>query len=85
MQHDERKSKEGYLMDMVEGSRADAAILTAAKFCEPGLDEQVAWSKHLDQINVPYLILEFEEKMTSFEQMGMQLETFAESLLFAVA
>ncbi|MBX3613036.1 MAG: 2-hydroxyacyl-CoA dehydratase, partial [Burkholderiaceae bacterium] len=85
VQHDERKTKEGYLMEMLRSSRADAAIVTAAKFCEPGLDEQVAWSKHLDQVGVQYLVLEFEEKMTSFEQMAMQLETFAESLLFATA
>jgi benzoyl-CoA reductase subunit C len=85
VQHDERKTKEGYLMEMIAGSRAEAAIVTAAKFCEPGLDEQVAWSKHLDQVGVQYLVLEFEEKMTSFEQMAMQLETFAESLLFATA
>jgi benzoyl-CoA reductase subunit C len=85
VQHDERKTKEGYLMEMMRSSNADAAILTAAKFCEPGLDEQLAWSKHLDQIGIPYLVLEFEEKMTSFEQMAMQVETFAESLLFALA
>ena len=85
VQHDERKSKEAYLMEMIASSKADAAIVTAAKFCEPGLDEQVAWSKHLDTVGVPYLVLEFEEKMTSFEQMAMQLETFAESLLFATA
>lgn len=85
VQHDERKTKEGYLMAMIEGSKADAAIVTAAKFCEPGLDEQVAWSKHLDEVGVQYLVLEFEEKMTSFEQMAMQLETFAESLLFSLA
>jgi benzoyl-CoA reductase subunit C len=85
VQHDERKTKEGYLMEMLRSSRADAAIVTAAKFCEPGLDEQVAWSKHLDHVGVQYLVLEFEEKMTSFEQMAMQLETFAESLLFATA
>ena len=85
VQHDERKTKEGYLMEMIRASKADAAILTAAKFCEPGLDEQVAWSKHLDQTRIQYLVLEFEEKMTSFEQMAMQLETFAESLLFALA
>ncbi len=85
VQHDERKTKEGYLMDMITGSKAEAAIVTAAKFCEPGLDEQVAWSKHLDEVGVTYLVLEFEEKMTSFEQMAMQLETFAESLLFATA
>jgi benzoyl-CoA reductase subunit C len=85
VQHDERKTKEGYLTEMIRGSRADAAILTAAKFCEPGLDEQIAWAKHLDHVDVPHLVLEFEEKMTSFEQMAMQLETFAESLLFALA
>lgn len=85
VQHDERKTKEGYLMEMIKTSRADAAIVTAAKFCEPGLDEQVAWSKHLDEVNVQYLVLEFEEKMTAFEQMSMQLETFAESLLFSIA
>jgi benzoyl-CoA reductase subunit C len=72
-------------MEMLRTSGADAAIVTAAKFCEPGLDEQVAWSKHLDHEGVQYLILEFEEKMTSFEQMAMQLETFAESLLFSIA
>ncbi|MFZ5510577.1 MAG: 2-hydroxyacyl-CoA dehydratase [Pseudomonadota bacterium] len=85
VQHDEHKTKEGYLMDMIRRSRADGAILTAAKFCEPGLDEQLAWSKHLDGERFPYLVLEFEEKMTSFEQMAMQVETFAESLLFALA
>ncbi len=85
VQHDERKTKEEYLMAMLRAARADAAILTAAKFCEPGLDEQVAWSKHLDAAGIQYLVLEFEEKMTSFEQMAMQLETFAESLLFSIA
>lgn len=83
VQHDARKPKEEYLMDMLHGARADAAILTAAKFCEPGLDEQIAWSKHLDAMGIPHLVLEYEEKMTSFEQMAMQVETFAESLLFA--
>ncbi len=85
VQHDAKKSKEDYLMQMLRDAKGDAAILTAAKFCEPGLDDQLAWSKHLDEANVPYLVLEFEEKMTSFEQMAMQVETFAESLLFATA
>lgn len=85
VQHDERKPKEVYLMDMLRTSKADAVILAAAKFCEPGLDDQLFWAKDLDEANIQYLVLEFEEKMTSFEQMSMQLETFAESLLFALA
>ncbi len=69
-------------MTMLREARAEAAIISAAKFCEPGLDDQLALSRWLDQEKVPYLVLEFEEKMTSFEQMAMQVETFAESLLF---
>ena len=82
VQYDARKPKEEMLMEMLHGARAEAAIITAAKFCEPGLDDQLALSHRLDAEKVPYLILEFEEKMTSFEQMAMQVETFAESLLF---
>ena len=85
VQHDRRKPKEVYMMDMMRAAKADAAILAAAKFCEPGLDDQLFWSKDLDEAGIQYLVLEFEEKMTSFEQMSMQLETFAESLLFALA
>lgn len=85
VQHDERKPKEVYLMNMLRAAKADAVILAAAKFCEPGLDDQLFWSKDLDAANIQYLVLEFEEKMTSFEQMSMQLETFAESLLFSLS
>ena len=82
VQYDARKPKEEELMRMLRESRAEAAIITAAKFCEPGLDDQLALSHKLDAEKVPYLVLEFEEKMTSFEQMSMQVETFAKSLLF---
>ncbi len=82
VQYDARKPKEEVLMHMLREARAEAAIITAAKFCEPGLDDQLALSHKLDAEKMPYLVLEFEEKMTSFEQMAMQVETFAESLLF---
>lgn len=82
VQYDARKPKEDVLMTMLRDARAEAAIISAAKFCEPGLDDQLALSRRLDAEHVPYLVLEFEEKMTSFEQMAMQVETFAESLLF---
>ena len=82
VQYDARKRKEDVLMRMLHEAHAEAAIISAAKFCEPGLDDQLAQSRWLDQQDIPYLVLEFEEKMTSFEQMAMQVETFAESLLF---
>jgi benzoyl-CoA reductase subunit C len=51
--------------------------------CEPGLDEQVAYTHALDDAGIPYFVSEFEEKMTSFDQFQIQLETFVENVLFA--
>jgi benzoyl-CoA reductase subunit C len=82
VQHDLRKPKEQMLLKRIKNASAEAAIITAAKMCEPGLDEQVAYSKTLDEQNVPYFISEFEEKMTSFDHLQVQLETFVENILF---
>ncbi len=82
VQHDLRKPKEKMLLQRIRGAGAEAAIITAAKMCEPGLDEQVAYSKALDEQSIPYFISEFEEKMTSFDHLQVQLETFVENILF---
>jgi benzoyl-CoA reductase subunit C len=82
VQHDLRKPKERMLMESIEHSGAQAAILTAAKMCEPGLDEQVAYSRALDEAGIPYFVSEFEERMSSFDHLQIQLETFVENILF---
>jgi benzoyl-CoA reductase subunit C len=82
VQHDLRKPKEKMLLERVKNANAQAAIITAAKMCEPGLEEQVAYSKKFDELNIPYFISEFEEKMTAFDHMQIQLETFVENILF---
>ena len=83
VQHDLRKPKEQMLLQRIRSARAEAAIITAAKMCEPGLEEQVAYLRTLDKEGIPYFVGEFEEKMTSFDQMELQLETFVENLLFS--
>ncbi len=83
VQHDLRKPKEKMLLARIESSGADAAIVGAAKMCEPGLEEQVAYTQALDEHDIPYFVTEFQESMSSFEHMELQLETFAENLLFA--
>jgi benzoyl-CoA reductase subunit C len=82
VQHDLRKPKEKMLLKRIEDSGAQAAIVTAAKMCEPGLEEQVAYTRALDEANIPYFVSEFEENMTSFDHLEIQLETFLENLLF---
>ena len=82
VQHDLRKPKEKMLLERIRNSNAQAAIITAAKMCEPGLEEQVTYSKKFDELNIPYFISEFEEKMTAFDHIQIQLETFVENILF---
>ena len=83
VQHDLRKPKEKMLIERIRNSRAEAAIITAAKMCEPGLEEQVAYLHALDEAGIPYFISEFEEKMNTFDHMEIQLQTFVENILFS--
>ncbi len=82
VQHDLRKPKERMLLARIDEAGASAAIVAAAKMCEPGLDEQVAYAEALDERGIPYFVTEFEERMSSFDHLQIQLETFVENILF---
>jgi benzoyl-CoA reductase subunit C len=82
VQHDLRKPKEDMLLARIREAGAQAAIVTAAKMCEPGLEEQVTYTRALEEHAVPFFVSEFEENMTSFETLEIQLETFVENLVF---
>ncbi len=82
VQHDLRKPKEDMLLKRYRQAGAEAVILAAAKMCEPGLEEQVTYSKTLDDEHIPYFVSEFEENQTTFDHLGIQLETFVENILF---
>ena len=83
VQHDLRKPKEHMLLERIRLSGAQAAIVSAAKMCEPGLDEQVAYARALDAAGISYFLTEFEERMTGYDHLQIQLETFIENVMFA--
>jgi benzoyl-CoA reductase subunit C len=70
------------LLERVHDADAEAVILAAAKMCEPGLEEQVTYSRTLDDEKIPYFITEFEENQTTFDSLSIQLETFVENIMF---
>jgi benzoyl-CoA reductase subunit C len=82
VQHDPRKPKERMLLERVRAARAEAVVVAAAKMCEPGLDEQVAYTRALTAESIPHFVTEFEERMSSFEHLQIQLETFIENVRF---
>jgi len=82
VQHDNDKPKEEMLLQRIRDAKADAVILAAAKMCEPGLDEQVAYVKELEREGVSYFVTEFEENQNTFDDISIQMETFVENIMF---
>jgi benzoyl-CoA reductase subunit C len=80
--HEGREHRSKGLIEKVKRSRADAVIFTPAKFCEPALFDYVPMKQGLEAAGIPHLIIEFEEKMWTFERTRTEIETFVESLLF---
>ena len=70
------------ILRRVRATRAQAVLFLTAKFCEPALEDVVLYRRGLDREKIPYLHMEFEERSTAYEQTRLQLETFAESILF---
>lgn len=71
------------LMEWLGRTDAQGVVFASAKFCEPALYDYVLYKEALEAADVPYLHLEFEEKMSAFESTQLQVETFVESILFA--
>lgn len=81
VRHDADNSRVDGLMQKVRRHHADAVLSFIAKFCEPALFDYVLFKRELEKAGVHHLLLEFEEKLFTFDRMQMEIETFVESLL----
>jgi benzoyl-CoA reductase subunit C len=80
--HEGRQHRADGLVEKVRRSRADAVVFMPAKFCEPALFDYVLQKQGLERAGIPHLLVEFEEKMWTFERTRNEIETFVESMLF---
>lgn len=80
--HEGREHRADGLIEKIRRSRAHAAIFMPAKFCEPALFDYVLMKQGLERAGIPHMIVEFEEKMWTFERTRNEIETFVESMLF---
>jgi benzoyl-CoA reductase subunit C len=79
--HPGPKGRAGALLAKARAARAEGVVFCIAKFCEPALYDFALLKRALETEGVPYLSFEFEEKMSTFESIRTQLETFVESIL----
>ena len=80
--HEGREHRSVGLIEKVRRAKADAVVFMPAKFCEPALFDYVLMKQGLERAGVPHLLVEFEEKMWTFERTRNEVETFVESMLF---
>ena len=80
--HEGREHRSAGLVEKVRRAQADAVIFMPAKFCEPALFDYVLMKQGLERAGIPHLLVEFEEKMWTFERTRNEIETFVESMLF---
>lgn len=83
VQHDPHRQTAELLVQQVKQHGAQAVIITAPKMCEPGLDELVPAVAALTKAGIPSCVCEFEQGMTSFEMIELQVETFSENILYS--
>lgn len=82
VRHDFRNPRHKALIEKVRSRQADAVLLLIAKFCEPAYFDYVLFKQELEKEGIPHLLMEFEEKMFTFDRLRTEIETFVESLLF---
>lgn len=82
VRHDWRKPRFLGLVEKVKAGKADAVVFCLAKFCEPAFFDYVLFKRELEKEGIPHLLIEFEEKMFTFDRARTEIETFVESLLF---
>jgi benzoyl-CoA reductase subunit C len=80
--HEGRQHRSEGLIEKVRRAKADAVVFMPAKFCEPALFDYVLMKQGLERVGIPHLLVEFEEKMWTFERTRNEIETFVESMLF---
>jgi benzoyl-CoA reductase subunit C len=82
VRHDFRKPRWDGLTEKVHRCGADAVIFLIAKFCEPAYFDYVPFKQKVEGAGIPHLLLEFEEKLFTFDRIRTEAETFVESLIF---
>ncbi len=80
--HDWRRPRFQRLIERVTQSGATGVVFCIAKFCEPALLDYPLFKDALEREGIPHILLEFEEKMWTFEKLRNEIETFVELILF---
>lgn len=78
---DPEKKKGQMLIDMKNERKADAVVVMMMKFCDPEEYDYPIYKAELAEAGVPELYLEFDQQLSTFEQIRTRVQSFTEMLL----
>lgn len=77
---DPEKKKGSMLIDMAHNLDADAVVVMMMKFCDPEEYDYPIYKAELAEARIPELYLEFDQQLSSFEQIRTRVQSFTEML-----
>lgn len=78
---DPEKKKGQMLIDMAKELDAEACIVMMMKFCDPEEYDYPIYKEELAEAGIPELYLEFDQQLSSFEQIRTRVQSFTEMLV----
>ena len=78
---DPDKKKGQMLIDMKNDLNADCVVVMMMKFCDPEEYDYPIYKAELAEAGIPELYLEFDQQLTTFEQIRTRVQSFAEMLM----
>ena len=79
--YDKDKTKGAHLIETVKEKKADCVIVMMQKFCDPEEYDYPIYKAELAEAGIPELYLEFDQQLSSFEQIRTRVQSFSEMLL----
>ena len=74
------KDKGDMLIEMVRKTNADGIVLFMMKFCDPEEFDYPILKKQMEAAGIPFLYLEVDQQMESYEQLRTRVQSFAEMI-----
>ena len=77
---DVKKPRIDNIVDMVKSAKADGVIVCIVKFCDPEEFDYPFLRRRFEKENIPHILLDIDQQITSYGQAQTKIQGFAEIL-----
>ena len=78
--YDPKKPRVDQIVRLVQDNKADGVVVCLMKFCDPEEFDYPFIRRRLEQEDIPHILLDIDQQITSYGQAQTKLQGFAEIL-----